>query len=210
MARPAHFWFTLTLSGALLASSGAAQTTAKPPAAAPAAAANADALPPLPPPPTVTGPSKIGFINITQAIASTAEGKKLLAALQAKFAPRQTDLQNQQKAIEALQKRLQDGGSLLSQAAKDDLTRQIQSKQRDFNQALQNSQQDYQSAESDVLNTVGNKLLPVLKTYADQHGYTAIVDISQQWPSQPVLYFNPGANVTADIIKLYDEQHPGA
>jgi len=205
MARRTQFWFTLALSGALLAPLGLAQSTAKP-AAPPAAAA---ALPPLPGPPTVTGPSKIGFINITQAIASTVEGKKLLTALQAKFAPSQTALENQQKAIEALQKRLQDGGNLLSQAAKDDLSRQIQSKQRDFNQALQNSQQDYQSAESDVLNTVGNKLLPVLKSYADQHGYTAIVDVSQQWPSQPVLYFNPGANITGDIIKLYDQQHPG-
>ncbi|HEY8056051.1 MAG TPA: OmpH family outer membrane protein [Terriglobales bacterium] len=204
MARRTQFWFTLALSGALLAPFGLAQSTAKP-ATTPSAAA---ALPPLPGPPTVTGPSKIGFINITQAIASTVEGKKLLTALQAKFAPSQTALENQQKAIEALQKRLQDGGNLLSQAAKDDLSRQIQAKQRDFNQALQNSQQDYQSAESDVLNTVGNKLLPVLKSYADQHGYTAIVDVSQQWPSQPVLYFNPGANITGDIIKLYDQQHP--
>ncbi|MGN6593741.1 MAG: OmpH family outer membrane protein [Terriglobales bacterium] len=209
MSRNAHLYLTLALSGALLVTAASAQSAATPPASA-AANASASALPPLPPPPTVTGPSKVGFINITQAIASTAEGKKLLADLQAKFAPRQTELQNQQKAIEALQKKLQDGGSLLSQAAKDDLARQIQAKQRDFNQALQNSQQDYQSAESDVLNEVGNKLLPVLKAYADQHGYTAIVDVSQQWPSQPVLYFNPGANVTADIIKLYDEQHPGA
>jgi outer membrane protein len=193
---------TLVLAGCcatLLAPAAMAQAK---PAAPPAAAAAPIASP------TVTGPSKIGFINIQEAIASTEEGKKMAADLKSRFSPKQTDLENQQKAIDALQKRLQDGGNTMSQAAKDDLTRQIQSKQRDFQQDVQNFQSDTQSAESDAMNTIGQKMLPLLKKYADDHGYTAIVDISLGWPQQSVLYFNPGTVITGDMVKIYDQAHP--
>lgn len=194
---------TLVLTGlcaALMAPAALAQAKPAAPPAATAAAPTGS--------PTVTGPSKIGFINIQQAIASTEEGKKLAADLKTRFTPKQTDLENQQKAIDALQKRLQDGGNTMSQAAKDDLNRQIQTKQRDFQQDVQNFQSDTQSAESDAMNTIGQKMMPLLKKYADDHGYTAIVDISLGWPQQSVLYFNPGTIITGDIVKLYDQAHP--
>ncbi|MGH9487154.1 MAG: OmpH family outer membrane protein [Terriglobales bacterium] len=189
----------IALCAALLSAAAVAQS-AKP----------APRAPVLPASPTVTGPSKIGIINIREAIMKTAEGKKLFANLQARFAPRETSLKNAQNAITALQNQLKNGGNTMSDQAKQDLSQQIQGKQRDYQQTVQNDQSDYQNAQTNVLNTVGNKMMPIIEKYAKDHGYTAIVDVSFGWPQTPVLYYNPGAVVTGDIVRLYDQAHPAS
>jgi outer membrane protein len=190
---------SLILIGCLCASLPlAAAAQAKPsPATAPAAAAPA-------------GPSKIGIINIQKAILSTQEGKKLAAQLNARFAPRIAEINNEKKQIDALQKQLADGGNTMSAGAKSQLTQEIATKQRDSQQTATNAQSDYQNAQTDLMNTVGTKMMPLLQQYAKQHGYTAIVDVSLPWPQSPVLYFNPGTEITDSIIRLYDQAHPAA
>lgn len=168
------------------------------------------ALPALPPSPTVTGPSKIAIVNIQQAIFSTEQGKKLDAALQARFAPKKTELNNAQDELNKLNSQLTAGGNTMSAAAKTQLQQEIASKQRDLTQNVDNAQTDYQNAQSDLLNTVGNTMMPLLKTYAVQHGYTAVIDVSMSWPQSPVLYFNPGIDITGDIVKLFDQAHPAS
>ena len=160
--------------------------------------------------PTVTGPSKVGILNIQEAITSTAEGKKLEAALNARFAPKTAEIAAAQKDIASLTSQLNAGKNTMTEAAQADLQRQIQSKQRDAQQVADNAQSDFQNAQADVMNTVGGKMMIILKKYAEDHGYTAIVDVSLPWPQSPVLYFNPGTDVTGDIIKLYDSAHPVA
>lgn len=180
------------------------------PLAAPAAAqASAPAAPAaLPPSPTITGPSKLAFIQIQEAIGETAEGKKLQAAVEARFAPRRAEINQQEQKLAAEQKQLDNGGSTMSAAAHDALARQVAADQRDYQQAVQNAQSDYQNAISGVLNTVGDKMMPIIKQYAAAHGYTAVVDTSLEWPQTPVLYVSPGTNITGDIVKLYDKANP--
>jgi len=150
----------------------------------------------------------MAVINIQEAIMTTAEGKKLDAALQARFAPKRAEIESAQKEITTLQNQLNAGGNTMSQTAKDDLNRQIQTKQRDAQQNMDNAQSDYQTAQTDLMNTVGGKMMPILKSYAEEHGYTAVIDVSLPWPQSPVLYYNPGTVITSDIVKLYDQAHP--
>ena len=49
----------------------------------------------------------------------------------------------------------------------------------------------------------------VLRKYAADKGYALILDVSNQQTS-PVLVAADGIDVTADIIKLYDENSPAA
>lgn len=185
----------------LLAGAAFAQT-------APTASSGATALPALPPSPTVTGPSKIAIIDIETAILSTDQGKKLNAALQQRFAPKRSQLQSEADAISKLTSQLNAGGNTMSADAKAQLQQQIARQQRDLQQDSDNAQSDYQQAQTDLLNTVGATMMPLLKNYAEQHGYTAIIDVSMSWPQSPVLYYNPGTDITGDIVRLYDQAHP--
>jgi hypothetical protein len=46
----------------------------------------------------------------------------------------------------------------------------------------------------------------ILKKYGADHGYAIILDVSDQ--NTPVRYVATGADVTADLIKLYDQKYP--
>jgi Skp family chaperone for outer membrane proteins len=77
------------------------------------------------------------------------------------------------------------------------LAQQLQRKQNEF-------QEDVSNAQSDVINTIGRKLLDVVTRYAPSNGYSAILDTSAQ--DTPVLYAS--TDITQDIVRLYDEAYP--
>src|SRR5258708_930372 len=64
---------------------------------------------------TVTGTgSKIGTINIEQAIFASNEGQRDFEALSKKLEPRQTDLKNKNDEVESLKKQLTTQGDKLN------------------------------------------------------------------------------------------------
>ncbi|MGH9413682.1 MAG: OmpH family outer membrane protein [Terriglobales bacterium] len=189
----------ILLGVALLAASAAVQ----------AQATNA-APPKLPPPPTVTGPSKLAFINFQQAIAATHEGAKLTAQLRAKYQPKQAQLAKEGAQIAALQKQLANGASTMSADAKQQLSQKIQGQQRDLQQAGQDAQSDFQSDAEAVVQEVGVKLVPVIESYAKKNGYTLVVDSGLRWPQSPVIYAEKGTDITGAVVRLYNQQHPAA
>ncbi|TAN24581.1 MAG: OmpH family outer membrane protein [Acidobacteria bacterium] len=178
-------------------------------AAAMAQAPNKNAAPPaLPAAPSVTGPSKLAFINFQQAISDTHEGAKLVGQLKAKYEPKQAQFAQENAQIQALQKQLSDGASTMSADAKRQLSQKIQDQQRNLQQSAQDAQSDYQQDVEGVLQQVGTKLMPIIDSYARQHGYTLVVDSGLRWPQSPVVYAEQGTDITGVVVRLYDQEHP--
>ncbi len=173
-----------------------------------ACAAAAQAKPASPPPPPLKDPGKLAVINFQGAIAATAEGKQLLAAVQQRFTPQRTQLAKYGQEITAQQKQLSDGASTLSAGAKNALTEKIQEEQRDAQQLQQDAQSDVQAAISNVVSQVGNKMAPIIRQYAAGHGFALVVDTSVGWPRNPVLFAQPSTNITQAIIALYNAKYP--
>ena len=86
-------------------------------------------------PGSATG-SKIGVINVRQAIASTAEGKQAGAELQTQFAPRQTELEGLNKQINDLRTRIDAGTGKFSQDEQARLQREGETKRETFAVAI--------------------------------------------------------------------------
>jgi len=150
--------------------------------------------------------AKVGVLNVQAAIASTAEGKQATAELQSQFSARQSELETMNKQINDLRQRLQAGQNTLSQEEQARLTRQgealakqAQRKQEDYNE-------DVQAALGDVRERIGRKMIDVLDRYARENGYSAIFDTSSQ--AQVIIYASNQADVTQDIIRLYDQAYP--
>ena len=150
--------------------------------------------------------TKIGVINVRQAIASTSEGKQAGAELQSQFAPRQSELEGMNKQINDLRQRMDAGGSKLSdeerarlQREGEKLARQLQRKQDEY-------QEDVNAAQAEVFDRVGRKMIDVLDRYARENGYVTILDTSAQ--NTPILFASTNIDVTQDIVKLYDQAYP--
>lgn len=158
--------------------------------------------------PTASAIGKIGVINIQAAIANTAEGKKAFADLDKKYAPRRTDLQNQQTAINALQDQLQKQGTTLSDDEQRRLTRELQEKQTHFKRAQEDAQADFSADSQDVVSRVGQKLVKLVDDYARQNGYSVVIEANPQQQLPLFYYVAPQVDITEAMIKRYDATYP--
>jgi outer membrane protein len=151
-------------------------------------------------------PNKVGVIQIQAAIVSTKDGQAASAELEAKMAPKRKELEKQQSDIKDLQEKLQRGGNTMSQSAKDDIQRQIDSKTKSFNRDVEDAQAEAESEQQKLVNDLGGKLMQVIDKYAQQGCFSVILDVSN--PNTPVLYASNTVDITKDIIDLYDKQGP--
>ena len=90
------------------------------------------------PAPDATGSAtKVGIINIQQAIMATNEGKRDLEALEKKFDPTRTELQSLQKEVDDLKKQLSTQGDKMNEDARATLVKSIETKQKSLQRCKQ-------------------------------------------------------------------------
>jgi len=149
---------------------------------------------------------KTGVINIRQAIASTGEGKQASAELQSQFSARQSELEGLNKQINDVRQRLETANGKLSQEEQVRLQRQGEAMARQLQRKQDEYQEDVQGAQADVFDRIGRKMVDVLDRYARENGIVVVLDSSAQ--NTPVLFVSPNIDITAEIVKLYDNAYP--
>jgi len=152
--------------------------------------------------------AKVAIVNIQEAIASTSEGKKELDALQQRFSPKQAELKTLNDDVENLKKQLQAQSDKLSDDERANRVKTLEIKQKSLQRNYEDAQNEFQQAEQEVVNRLGKKMLDVLEKYAKNNGYSMVLDVSN--PQTPVLYANPGAVITKQLVDAYNAESPAA
>ena len=152
------------------------------------------------------GPGKVGVINIRGAIGNTAEGKQASAELQSQFAPRQSELEGLNKQINDLRSRLAACEGKCSQDEMGRLTQQGQKATQKFDRLNNELNEDVNSAQGEVIDRIGRKMVDVLDKYSRENGFTLVMDSSAQ--NTPILFASPQIDVTQEIVRLYDAAYP--
>jgi len=185
-----------------------AQTTAAAPTSAPSSPATGSPASPAASTTAATGPgSKIGTINIEQAVVGTNEGRRDFEALQKKLEPKQNELKSQNDELEALQKQLQAQGDKLNEDARASLVKQIETKKKSFDRSVQDAQEDAQNQQKEIFQRILQKMAPVIVKHAQDDGFAMIVDTSNPWPQSPVLWYDGAkSDITKDVVDLYNTQ----
>jgi len=151
--------------------------------------------------------SKVGTINIQDAILATNEGQRDMQALQKKFEPKQAELKSQNDELEALKKQLNNTGDKLNEDALAKLKKDIESKQKLFDRAVQDAQEEVGNQQQDIASRILSKMAPMIVKYSQDNGYTLIVDTSKIWPQSPVLWWNADAiDITKAVVDIYNVQ----
>jgi len=163
--------------------------------------------PAAPATPTGPVPTKIGVVNIQQAIGECAEGKKEIDALQQKFNPKQAELKNMSDEVESLKKQYQAQADKLSDDEKSSRAKAIDTKQKSLQSNFEDAQAEFQQAEQDVINRIGAKMVTVLEKYANANGYAVVLDVSNPQTS-PVLWATQASVITKDLVEAYDKENP--
>jgi len=151
---------------------------------------------------------KFAIINIQGAIISTKDGQKAAAELNAKTQPKKKELEQKQNDINALQDQLNKGQNTLSDSAKNDLYKNIESKKKSLQREMEDAQADLEADQQKLLQQLGQKILAVIERYSRDNGYTMVMDVGNQ--NTPVIYASPSIDITKEIIELYDKSTAAA
>ena len=147
--------------------------------------------------------TKFATVNINGALIGTREGQKAVAELNAKQASKSKEFERKQNEILTLQDQLNKGANTLNEAAKNALNASIAAKKKTFQREMEDAQADFQTDEQKILQQLGEKILAVVRRYAQDNGYTMVLEASTN--SNVVLYASANIDITKDIIELYDK-----
>jgi Skp family chaperone for outer membrane proteins len=194
--------FALFFMPAVLAVSIAAlaQNAALP--AAPSAAANNAAAPVAT---NATG-TRMGTINVEQAIFATNEGQRDFEALTKKLEPKSNELKGMNDEVETLKKQLNTQGEKLNDDSRATLVKQIEQKQKSLERQVQDARDDAQNQQNEIAQRILQKMGPMLVKYAADQGFGLIIDTSNPWPNGPVLWAGPAVDITKSVVDLYNAQ----
>ena len=142
------------------------------------------------------GPAKIAVIAFQVAVAQTNEGQRNFADLQKKYDPKRQQLKTLSDEIDNLTKQLQTQGDKLSDAERASRAKTIDDKKKQLERDAEDAQNDFQQEMQEIYNGLASKVYDVLASYAQQQGYTLVLDVAQQQ--------NPGA-----LCQRVDQHHQG-
>jgi outer membrane protein len=148
------------------------------------------------------GPAKIAVIAFQAAVGQTNEFQRNFADLQKKYEPKRTQIKTLSDEVDNLTKQLQAQGDKLSDVERASRAKTIDDKKKQLQRTGEDAQNDFQTEVQEMYNGVASKVYDVLSTYAQQQGFTLVLDVSQQ--QNPVLYANESTNITKPILDAYN------
>jgi Skp family chaperone for outer membrane proteins len=179
---------TLLMTGTALAQTPPAQTP--PPQTPPPQTPPAQAQPaPVPPQPFPEG-SKIAYVNIQLVASSSAQGKAYSARIQAM----------QQTELTAAKQKLQQGATVLSDAARIQLEKDIERMTRELQFLTQDAQAQVQDLQTDLQSEFQKLLEPVIEKVAVAKGLHMVFSVGDSG----LVWAYRGLDITTDIIAEFD------
>jgi outer membrane protein len=158
-----------------------------------------------PAPAAPASPAKVAVIAFQAAVGQTNEFQRNFADLQKKYEPKRAQLKTMADDIDAMEKQLQAQGDKLSDAERASRAKTIDDKKKQAQRFAEDAQNDLTQEMQEVYNGVASKVYDVLAAYAQQQGFTLVVDGSSNQQQAPVvLYASPSTDITKAVIDAYN------
>ena len=146
------------------------------------------------------GPSRVAIINAQKAVADTQDIRKEQARLEAKYRPRQDQINQLQTDINNIQRDL--GAPGLAPDKEAQLRESGTAKQRQLQRLSEDLQADVNSERQDILGRAGRQMTEVVRKLSEERGFDVVIDINN------TIYFKPALDITADATAAYDQAYP--
>jgi Skp family chaperone for outer membrane proteins len=205
-----------SLALALMATS-AAPVFAQPPAAPkPAQPTPAPAQPPAPAPPapapaaTAQPPApfpagaKVAFFNPQVVFQNSSEGKAAVGRVNALIQKKQTENADKAKQLQANQQKLQTSGSVMNEAARTQLEKEIERQTKDAERFQQDAQAEINELQQEVQNEFVKRLSPIIDQIATEKSLQILFNTVESG----IAWASPGLDLTPEVIRKLDAAKP--
>ena len=169
------------------------------PPATPPATTQPPAQPAQPPQPFPEG-AKIAYVDVQVIASNSAEGRAATTRIQELQKKKTAELGEKQKALQALQTKLQQGGTVISDSARGQLEKDIEKQNRELQFLQQDAQAEIQQLQQDLQQEFQTKLQPVIDQVAKEKGLHYVFSIRDSG----AIWANVGLDLSAEVVKRFD------
>lgn len=170
--------------------------------------AEAQAPAQTPPPAQAGGPpvSRIAFVDVNRVLARSAAGALAREALERERAAMQKEFDGKAEEIKRLGEELEKKGPLMTPEVRRDKQEQFDRKRRDVSRLADDLARELEKKEGILLQRVVLEIRGLVDKLGKERGYFMIVERQRAG----VLYGAAEADLTDEVIKLYDRAAPQA
>jgi outer membrane protein len=196
---------SVVLAASLILVMSAAPGFAQAPASAPRPAP-APAAPPAAPvaAPNVPFPqgAKIGVVNLQLIAQLSNEGKSATAKIQALIQKKQTEGAAKTKLLQDNQMKLEQSGALMNEAARTQLTKDIERQTLEGQRFEQDAQAEVTELQTNLQNEFQKKLFPILEAIRKEKDLQILLSAQESG----AIVIEPGIDLTNEAVKRLDAQ----
>ena len=195
---------------ALVLSAGPALAQTPPPPTSPPQNPPAGQTPPPTPPPALTQPpaaprpfpegAKIAYVDLQRIAQNSAEGKAAATKIQALQKQKLGEIQEKNKQVEELRKKLDQGGTVLSDSARGQIEKDIDRTSRELQFMQQNAQAEAEGLERELNAEFQRKLNPILEQVGKEKGLLMLFSIRDNG----AVWADTGLDLSEEVIKRFD------
>jgi Skp family chaperone for outer membrane proteins len=192
--------FLIALSGApAFAQAAAGQAKPAQPPAAPTTPPPQAAPPAQPPAPFPQG-AKIAFFNPQAVFQASSDGKAAVTRVNALIQKKQKEAEDKAKLLQGNQQKLQTSGSVMNEAARTQLEKEIEKQTKDAERFQQDAQAEVQELQQEVQSEFVKKLSPIIDQLANEKGLHLVFNAGDAG----IAWAAPGLDLTSEVIKKLD------
>lgn len=183
--------FAAVLATGFATASLGAQTA--PAAAAPAAPVTPQAV-----------PAKIAIIALEQVVFATNEGQRAVADIQKKYEPQKSKIDGESTEVDSLRKQLQALPANTSDEERANRLKVIDQKEKQLNLDAESAQNSYNEDLQKAFSTVLNKVGTTAVKYAQDNGFTLLLNQSGQQGASPLIWWTPATDISQAVVTAYN------
>ncbi len=142
--------------------------------------------------------TKVAVVDFQTALLNTADIQKKAAELEAKYKPRQDEIEQLSRELQEIQTKLQSAAADQAQT----LQTEGERKQRRAQRLSEDLQSDVEFDRQGILTEAGSRMRAIVQTLRTEKGVDLIVDIGG------VLAFDTAIDLTQAATAAYDAKHP--
>lgn len=138
--------------------------------------------------------TRIGVVDLRQALFSSNEAKTFSDSLQRDFADDEAQVRKAQEEARKLKDRLEKDGAMMNESERNELTGQFQEKVKEFNFLKQRLDTTVANRKQAFLEDARPGVDAAVKELLEEH------DLDMILPSEAVVYVKPEMNLTDELL----------
>jgi outer membrane protein len=149
----------------------------------------------------VSAQTKVGVVNLQEALNSVDEGKTAKAQLKKEFESKQKVISEREEEIRKLQGDFQKQQSVMNEDTRNQRQEEIARKAQDLQTTYVTLQKELQDRERDLTRGIFEKMSVIVREIATADGFSVVMD------AQAVMYADATIDVTNELVRKYNARH---